>query len=297
MARELAVIPTPAPAESVMFSASGKLAAAICRDRKLRIWSLPDLALQRTIQLSDTSNDVAEISPDGRWILTGDHHGDAMVWDAASGREYCELRLAPYPGATAFSSDSRHLAVAAMGGPVQVYELGSRHMLFEIPAVLGGVNAIAFSRDGALLATVDGDTAVRIYDTRSGKLVTRNTDFLLEPLGIAFTADGKHAIAGGGDKVIAFIDTASGKSVRRLDRTAEPAALLRVSADGKSLAIAFIKADNLTQPAPITIIDVASSHRVAEWIPPDRAIGGTWTDDSRLLVATATKDAIHVWQM
>jgi WD40 repeat protein len=297
MPRTVATIPTPAPAESVVFPASGKLAAAVCGDHKLRIWSLPGAALERTLPLSDAFNDILEISPDGRWIVTGDHHGDGMVWDAAAGKEYCELLLAPYPGAAAFSRDSRFLAAAPMGGTLQVLELASRHKIFEIPPAVGGANAIAFSPDGSLLATVDGDTAVRIYDARTGKPVARNTDFLLEPLGVAFSGDGKLAIAGGADKVVAFIDTATGKSVRRLDRTAEPAALLRVSLDGKSLAIAFMKADNLLQPAPIAVVDIASTRRVTEWLPSSRPLGGAWTEDGHLLVATATKDAIQVWQL
>lgn len=297
MARTVATIPTPAPAESVVFAASGKLVGAVCRDHKLRLWSLPGAAIQHTLPLSDAFNDIVEISPDGHWIVTGDHHGDGMVWDAGAGKEYCELLLTPYPGTAAFSRDSRILAVAAMGGPVQVLELATRHHLFELAPAVGGANAIAFSPDGALLATVDGDTAVRIYDARTGKPVARNTDFLLEPLGVAFSGDGKFAIAGGADKVVAFIDTATGKSVRRLDRTAEPAALLRVSLDGKSLAIAFMKADNLSQPAPIAVVDMASAHRVTEWLPPSRPRGGAWTEDGHLLVATASKDAIQVWQV
>jgi WD40 repeat protein len=296
MAREIATIPTPAEAESFLLAGSGKLAAAVCADHKLRVWTLPDSALQRTMNLSNTHNDLAEISPDGHWIVIGDHHGDGMIWDAGSGREYCELRLTPYPSAAAFSHDSRYLAVAAMGEPVQVHELATRHILYELEHVIGGSNAVAFSRDGALLATVDGDTAVRIYDARTGKPVARNTDFLLEPLGIEFTADGKHTIAGGADKVIAFIDTATGKSTRRMDRTAEPALYLRLSPDGRSLAIVFMKADDLLKPVPIAIVDVVSLRRQAEWLPPALPIGGGWTEDGHLLIATATKDAIHVGQ-
>ena len=88
-----------------------------------------------------------------------------------------------------------------------------------------------------------------------------------------------------------------GKVVRRMDRTAEPAVLLRLSVDGKSLGTVFIKAANMLQPVPIVVVDAASGHRISEWLPPNLPIGGGWTEDGRLLVATASKDAIHVWQV
>jgi len=128
MAREVATIPTPAEAESFVLAASGKLAGGVCSDHKLRVWSLPDAKLQLTMSLSETHNDLTAMSPDGRWIVTGDHHGDGMVWNASAGREYCELRLKPYPSTAAFSHDSRYLAVAPMGEPVQMYELTQRRL-------------------------------------------------------------------------------------------------------------------------------------------------------------------------
>jgi WD40 repeat protein len=297
MAREISTIATPARAESFVLAASGRLAAAVCADHKLRVWSLPGAELRQTMSLSETQNDLTSMSPDGHWLVTGDHHGDGMVWDASAGREYCELRLNPYPATAGFSRDSRYLAVAPMGEPVQVYEMASRRMLFETARVVGGANAIAFSRDGALLATVDGDTLVRIYDARSGKLVASNADSLMEPLTVEFTADGKYAIAGGGDKVIAFIDTATGKMARKMDRTAQPAVMLRASPNGKSLAAAYMKAENMLQPAPIVLMDAATSHKISEWLPPSVPIGGDWVEDGRLLIATATNEAIHVWQV
>jgi WD40 repeat protein len=297
MVREVATIPTPAEAEAFVLAASGKLAGAVCSDHKLRVWSLPDAGLRQTMSLNQTQNDLTVMSPDGHWVVTGDHHGDGMVWDASAGREYCELRLRPYPATAAFSHDSRYLAVAPMGEPVQMYELTQRRLMFALPGAVGGVNAIAFSRDGAMIATADGDAVARIYDARTGKLVASNADFLMEPLAVEFTADGKQVIAGGGDKVIVFLDAATGKVSRRMDRTAEPAILLRISADGKSLGTVFIKAANMLQPVPIVVVDAASGHRVSEWLPPSLPIGGGWTEDDRLLVATASREAIHVWQV
>jgi hypothetical protein len=82
-----------------------------------------------------------------------------------------------------------------------------------------------------------------------------------------------------------------------MDRTAEPPMLLQTSPDGALLAAVFIKADNMTEPAPIVVWEAASGRKRAEWTPPTRPLGGGWTADGRLLVATGTKDAIHIWRI
>jgi WD40 repeat protein len=58
----------------------------------------------------------AEISPDGRWIITGGQDGEVKLWDATTGREVQRL-----PGhgnwvlSVAFAPDGRH-ALSAGGG-------------------------------------------------------------------------------------------------------------------------------------------------------------------------------------
>jgi hypothetical protein len=63
------------PARVVAFVvATGRpLAAAITVDNKIRVLSLPDGREQRTIELPPGRADLFSISPDGRFIVFGDH--------------------------------------------------------------------------------------------------------------------------------------------------------------------------------------------------------------------------------
>ena len=221
----------------------------------------------------------------------------SVVWDTSAGEEQWQTRLAHYPGVAAFSHDGRLLALAAQGDPVQVFDLAAKRKLYELEQTAGGAAAAAFSRDGALLATACADTTVRVYDARSGKLISRNGDFLLEPLAVDFSAEGKRVVAAGADKVVAIIDAASGRLLRRLEKTAEPVAYLEVSPSGDSLATVFMKADNLMEPAPVAVSDIASGRQQTDWLPPTLVLGGGWTRDGQLLAATATSDAVHIWRV
>src|ERR1700740_1052559 len=193
------VIKAPPPLISRGVSATSNRAAVVSRDKKLTLWHLADGKLLRTIEPATADIDVSAISADGRWIFPGDHSGNVFVWDVNSGQAQLQLRLPHYPAAASFSRDSKFLALAPMGDPVQVFDVGTRRMLYQTNAVAGGTAALAYSRDGAAIATADADTVVRVYDALTGKLVAENREFLLEPLAVDFSLDGRQVIAGGAD--------------------------------------------------------------------------------------------------
>lgn len=293
------VIQLPSPVTSVALSASSNRAAVVSRDKKLTIWDLTDGRLLRTIVLATAEIDVSAISDDGHWIFTGDHSGNAFIWDTNTGQSQLQLRLPHYPGAAIFSHDGKFIAIAPMGDPVQVFDVASAKMLHQTNAIAGGTVALAFSRDGALIATADADTAVRVYDARSGKVVSENRDFLLEPLALDFNSDGRQVVAAGGDKILIFIDAASGKTIRRLQKTDEPVSVssLKVSPDGSLVAAVIMKAENMTQPAPVVMWDVSSGQQKSQWMPTSLALAIDWTREGRLISAGADSDFLHIWRV
>jgi WD40 repeat protein len=293
------VIRVQAPVTAVALSATSNRAVIVSRDKKLTFWDLADRRLLRTIALTTADIDVTAISDDGHWIFTGDHSGNARIWEASTGRAQFQLRLPHYPVAASFSHDGKFIAIASTGDPVQVFDVAAGRMLYQTNAVTGGTVALAFSRDGTSIATADADTAVRIYDARTGRLVAENRDFLLEPFGVNFTSDGRQVIAGGGDKIVMFIDAASGKLIRRLQKTDEPILFssLKVSPNGSLVAAILFKAENMTQPAPVVIWEVSSGDEKSQWMPARLAYCVDWTRDGRLISAGFDSDSLLVWRV
>jgi WD40 repeat protein len=276
---------------------SGGLIASACNDAKLRLWSTPQSRLVHTLALGEREIDLTSLSDDGRWVVTGTHTGSVTVWNTSTGEAHMRFRLSPYPWPAVFSRDSTLLAISPMGGAIRIFDIATRHKRFELAPPVGGANWLSFSRDGARIATVDQDCVVRIYDGRTGRFLARNEDFLMEPIAVDFTADGRHIIVGGADRVTAYIETSSGRVTRRMDRDAEPAGYLHVSEDGASFAVQFFKADNMLLPASVTVWDIESGRKAAEWKPPTVVLGTAWTDDGKLLASTATKDAVQIWRV
>jgi WD40 repeat protein len=271
-------------------------AAAACADGQLRIWNTKNCQILQSIPLSSTPIDAVAISWDGRWILAADHAGKTTMWNSTTGKVKLQTQLTHYPSSIVFSRDSKRLAISAAGGPTAIFDVATAHKLYDV-ATTFGTAATAFSRDGRYFADADTDTAVRIYETKNGKLVSENHDFKLEPFTVDFTKDGKQLIAAGADRVIAYIDTATGKVDRKSKVQSEPIVYLEVSPDGESLAVAFVKAENVTQPAPIALWTVASAEQKSDWMPPSPITGANWGSDGHFMVTTADGKRMGVWQV
>jgi hypothetical protein len=61
--------------------------------------------------------------------------------------------------------------------------------------------------------------------------------------------------------------------------------------------VQFFKADNMLQPASVTVWEVESRRKVVDWMPPSLVLNIAWTHDGSLLAATAQKNALDVWRI
>ena len=295
--KEIATLETPASPGWFVMAKTGRLVGAVCGDEKLRLWTLPEGRITRTIGLSGRSIDSITISEDGGLIAAGDHNGAYTVWNTATGAEQMNVQMMFYPSALAFSADGTRLAIAPMGEPVRIYDPASGKKLFELQRTIGGSGAVVFSRDGSRIATADSDTAVRIYDARNGEMLARNEDFVLEPFTAAFAADGRQLLAAGADKIIASLDAVTGKTLRKSDKAADPILYMEISPDGAFVVAVLIHADNINRPGRVVISEIDSGRNVQEWLPANPALGGGWTSDGHLLAATGSAKALHIWRL
>lgn len=294
---EIAVLQTPSQVGWFAMAKTQPVAATLSRDQKLRILSFPDGAERRAIDIAGRDIDVFALAPDGRTVAIGDHKGRVSAWATDTGEPRLDLHLARYPGLAVFSHDGKLLAITAQGDPVQLLDVATGRPVAMLGHPIGGTSVLAFSRDDRLVATGDGDAVIRVYEAHTGRRVSENREFLMTPLAIDFTADGVSVIAGSGDRVLLFVDTATGKTTRRMERTAQPAAYVEVSPDGTSVTTGFMKAENMTQPEHVFILETKSGQRLLDWLPPNLPVGAGWTGDGRMLAAFASPDALHLWRL
>jgi hypothetical protein len=140
------------------------------------------------------------LSPDGRWLATGNWHGrGAKVWDAQTGEEMhaFDLREPEAEGALpAFSPDGRWLVIGTVA-EYSFWEVGSWRKRFSLPREDAGKTAlwIVFAPDSTMVAMLHSVNVVQLVNPVTGRELARL------PTGggpYCFSPDGSQLVTCGG---------------------------------------------------------------------------------------------------
>jgi WD40 repeat protein len=181
-------------------------------DKTVRLWSLPDGRLERTIRLpigvgNDGQLNAVALSPDGRRFAAGGN-SSAYAKVGSSGLSFVDLdsgsirRVGSFPDVIdtiGFSPDGARVAVglAAKGG-VRVYDWMSGEELLTDRDYAGDVYGLAFAADGALIAT-SWDGQLRRYGPDFRLSAKRGSLAGQRPYGVAIDPAGQRLAVGFGD--------------------------------------------------------------------------------------------------
>jgi WD40 repeat protein len=186
---------------------NGRVVASVADDMVCRLWDVESGHMIHELvghaELTPTHFPsmlfACAISPDGRFVATGDKVGHVIVWDLESGRQLTALDA---PELYTWDPIQRHHSI-------------------------GGIRSLAFSPDGARLAVggsgkisnidhLDGKARFEVFDWKSGARIHEFSSDKFKAMVecLAFHPKGDWLLAaGGGDKdgFFAFLDLATGK--------------------------------------------------------------------------------------
>jgi len=179
-----------------------------------------------------------EFSPDGTKLLSGDHHGNVILSDVASGRQEERLESGNTYYRAVFSPDGKLIASADQDGKVRIWDVASSTIKNTLSGHIGIVRLIRVSPNGQLLATAGEDNTVRIWDLSSGKeLNWAQFDFVER---LEFSPDGKRLVTASYDGAVVLWDLDGMQEVITLrKRGAQRPSSLSFSPDGLSLAVSY----------------------------------------------------------
>jgi WD40 repeat protein len=191
-----------APIKDVGVDAAGRIAVTSARDKTLRVWSLTDGELLRTIRMPAGPENIGMIYavavyPDGALVAagvwTGNNRKDSIyVFETLTGKLAARIETAPGNTASlAFSPDGRYLVAGLQGtGGLRVYDRDRQWTEASRDTDYGdSIWGVTFAADGRL-ATASYDGKVRLYDRAFKLVVAPKKGTGAEPYRIAFSLDG-----------------------------------------------------------------------------------------------------------
>jgi WD40 repeat protein len=178
-------------------------------DKTVRVWSLADLRLLRTIRPPIGSGQEGRLfalalSPDGRTIAVGgwtgwewDGKASVYLFDAETGRLTHRLDGLPnIVGYLAFSKDGGFLAAGLGGtGGVRIYRTSDYSLAAGDNDYEQAVLGIDFDPRGRMIAS-SLDKRVRLYDAQFARVASKPLPRSLTPVVVQFSPDGEKVAAG-----------------------------------------------------------------------------------------------------
>jgi len=176
------------------------------------------------------------ISPNERYIASGDIDGVVSVEETASGRTIASRALGHWISGLAFSPDERLLAVANHSPTVRVIDTAAGADMKPLQLEEGLVAKVFFSPDGRTLETATRDGRLLFWDIRSQRQIPKPVGHSNEIWSFAFSPDGRTLATGSIDRTVKLWDMASKKELRAIRGHGSEVDAVAWSSDGSLLA-------------------------------------------------------------
>lgn len=192
--------------------------------------------------------EAAEISPDGRWAVSGSKFGyKVMLWRIADGALAWEREHESEVECVAFSPDSKRVVTGGEDYFVRVWDVATGTQLHRWEHD-SGLDGITWSNNGKFIASGSEEGEAYLWDADTyqliGKVKTGSTINSLQ-----FTKDDNHLVVGGNNQYLhpqsgkkiydgfaSLIDVAQRKIIRQYKGMTGSVKSVRISADEKWLA-------------------------------------------------------------
>jgi WD40 repeat protein/mono/diheme cytochrome c family protein len=278
-------------ANSLAFSADGKLALQASADKTLRLWDVEnEREIRRFIGHSASVWSVA-FTPDGTHALSGGADHTVRLWEVETGRE--QRRLEGHTGlvtALAVSADGKKALSGGYDHTLILWDLETGTELRRWEDAARYINALALTADGRR-AFVAAEDAVLLLDLGTGKEVRSFDGHTDTVTCLALSADGRYLLTGSDDHTVRLWDAEAGRIMRSFMGHTGFVKSVAFSPDGR---LALSGGADQT----VRLWAVETGKELGRFAAHEDAIAGvTFTPDGKASLSGSRDGAVRVWDL
>jgi WD40 repeat protein len=164
----------------------------------------------------------ADLSADGRYVVTVSGLGWAKVWEAASGKQIGQIDDREHNGGiktARFSADGSQILTGSLYGLTQVWDWRQGKELRTFTGARSDIRSACFSRDERTVLTANSAGVAVLWDIATGKALQRFVGHEDALNSADISPDGRQVVTAGVDDTVRLWDVATGKELcRRISR-------------------------------------------------------------------------------
>lgn len=211
-----------APVSDIAIDKANRYLVSGARDKQVRIWSLPEGKMMKTLRLpidKGTQGEVnaVAISPDGETILCGgrtyteaNRNYHVYLFDRSSGGMLGKLEGFPSRiQSLQYSPDGKTIAVGLFSGGVRIFNAATLALRGQTNSIAAAVYAMDYDKAGRL-AVATADAAIHVFDAALNPLALGKTRSGQPAQSISFSPDAQLIAVGSGESLSVEIFSAHG---------------------------------------------------------------------------------------
>lgn len=244
----------------------------------------------------------AEVSPDGRFIVTASADETARIWDINTGDLICDpLQHNEYAEVShaIFSPDGKWVATAADDGEVRVWKIANGQPEGPVMALFDEVVSLQYSDDGAWLFAITVKGRGFVVDTKTGDPRMNKMGHGSEITALACSPDGAWLVSGADSGRAKVWETTTGKERYATRWNQESRDILDVSFSGDSSLVAIASEDwESGEKGVIEVFDFVRGRVVGQPLVFDTLVNSVSFHPNKRRIVTSSDDGVaEVWDI
>ncbi|WP_404786234.1 caspase family protein [Altericista sp. CCNU0014] len=212
-----------------------------------------------------------------------------LRWKNAAVRPVAQPSSAVW--ALAFAPKGQTLAVGREDGKIQLWNVATQQLNFNLQGHPDRLWSVAFNSDGTQVASAGGDRAVKLWDVASGNRIHRFKGHQNTVWSVAFTSDGSFVASGSEDGTVKLWNAGTGTLHRTLNPESGAIRAIALGPDGRTLVSAGASKD-------ITVWDIETGKPSLTLTGhTDRVIALAIGGNGTLLASGSTDKTIKIWNL